>query len=192
MTLIVETGAGLANSDSYVSAADCETYATSLGFAFSAADAGAEPALRRATAYIDSYRARFPGIRTFRRAQALEWPRIGAYYILQNSGINDDFYYSGIYSPYVNIPFGAYIAPNAIPPEIIKATCQAAIRELVMPNVMMPDVSYGGILKKITAGGSSKEYASKYGKATTTFLAIDDLLSDLLTTTGSFGIAVRG
>ncbi|AMG36252.1 DnaT-like ssDNA-binding protein [Achromobacter xylosoxidans] len=73
MPLIVEDGTGLPNADSYVSVADCQTYAAAHGLAFAGEQAALEAALRNATLYLD-------GEYTYRgeRAtdtQALEWPR---------------------------------------------------------------------------------------------------------------------
>ncbi len=194
MAFIVETGAGIANSTSYISEETLDEYADDRGVTLTASD-NVEAALVRATSYIDSYRARFPGYRTFGRAQGLEWPRMSAYYPTSSSGINGDYYGYGYgYSPQVV----DYIAPNVIPIEIIRATCEAAIRELAKPNTLMPDnvvdATGGGAIKKITAGGTSKEYAVGVlaTRSSVPFPVIDDILSVLLLTTGSFGVAIRG
>lgn len=196
MAFVVETGAGIANANSYTSEEMLEEYADDRGITPAASD-NVEAALIRATTYIDSYRARFPGYRRFGRAQGLEWPRIGAYYPIQSSGINASYFDQiGIYSS--QSQYVDYILPDAIPIEIIRATCEAAFRELTRPNSLMPDnvvdTSGGGALKKISAGGSSKEYAVGVvaTRSTVPFPIIDDILSALLITTGSFGVAIRG
>lgn len=196
--LIVENGTGIIGANSYASEADLLEYGYLRGLTIP--DGGdIVSALIRATSYIDSYRARFPGYRTFRRNQGLEWPRTGAYYAPQNSGIYGNYYEQFSYDGYLTYSqYGDYIASNVIPPEIIKATCEAAIRELNRVGSLMPDnvveASGGGALKKITAGDTSKEYAVGVlaTRSSVPFPIIDDLLSVLLTTTGNFGIAVRG
>lgn len=78
MTLIVETGDGLANADSYISVADADARHAALGNSgWTGADAVKESALRRATEYLEqAYSSRWKGTRLM-RAQALSWPRYG-------------------------------------------------------------------------------------------------------------------
>lgn len=77
MALITEDGTGLDDAESYVSVADCTTYAANFGrtgwSALTVTDSQREAALRKATAYIDS-RYRFVG-QPLTDTQALEWPR---------------------------------------------------------------------------------------------------------------------
>lgn len=79
MALIVESGVGLDDAESYVSVADATTYAAKIGHsawsALAVTEAQREAALRQATAYIDS-RYRFRG-EPLTDTQALEWPRGG-------------------------------------------------------------------------------------------------------------------
>lgn len=78
MSLVVETGEGLATADSYISVADATTRHTNLGntnWALLSNDE-MEQALRRATIHMtNSYRSRWQG---YRRTvgQALDWPRV--------------------------------------------------------------------------------------------------------------------
>lgn len=138
MTLIVETGSGSASSESYVSASDCASYATARGLTFPASPAdAAEAALRRATAYMDNtYRTRFPGQRKHFRLQALEWPRVG---VVDMNGFP--------------------ISADEIPIEIVRATCEVAIRELADPGSMSPDVVPGEVSRRMKAGSVEIEYA---------------------------------
>ncbi len=196
MAFVVEDGTGIANANSYITEEMLEEYAEDRGVTLPSSG-NVEAAMIRATSYIDSYRARFPGYRAHNRLQGLEWPRIGAYYPTASSGINSDYYDQlGIYS--TSSQYVDYILPTAIPIEIIRATCEAAIRELSKPNTLMPDnvvdATGGGALKKISAGGTSKEYAVGVvaTRSSRPFPVIDDLLSGLLLTTGSFGVAIRG
>ncbi len=83
MALTVETGAGLANAESFVSVANAQTYLENLG-ALSSSWTGAtvdrqEDALRAATVYLEAvYRGRWPGSINL-ETQALAWPRTGGY-----------------------------------------------------------------------------------------------------------------
>lgn len=78
MSLIVETGSGLTNADSYISLADANSYVADHGNPSSwsaATDDEKEEALRLGTQYIDlKYGNRFLGVRGS-RDQALNWPR---------------------------------------------------------------------------------------------------------------------
>lgn len=172
MTLIVEDGTGLANADAYVSLDDCVAYATARGLTFpsSPADA-AEQAIIRATSAIDAmYRSRFPGQRLNGRAQALEWPRKNAYDAA-----------------------GETVESDAVPVEIVSATCEAAIRELATPGSMMPDLERGGGIRSLKAGSVAIEYSGN-ASALTTYTTINGILSGLLSAASmSFiGVAVRG
>lgn len=158
MALVVEDGSGLAGAESYVSVADCAGYATARGLAFPTTDAAlCEQALRRATAWLDDrYARRFPGARRRLRAQALEWPRVG---------VTDANGYS--------------VPETEVPTEVVRATCEAAVRELASPNSLAPDLKRGGAIRAVKAGSVSVEYAAG-ASASTTFQTIDDALSRLL------------
>lgn len=172
MALTVEAGTGAADSESYVSVADCAAWAVKHGKTFPSSPAAtAEAALRRATAFIDAaYRGRFPGRRLNGRDQALEWPRIEA--------ADRD---------------GEDIASDEVPDEIVTATCEAAVRELATPGSLAPDMKRGGAVKSVKAGSVSVEFMGN-APAETTFKAIDQALAPLLTATsgGLVGRAVRG
>ena len=71
--LIVESGEGLANADSYVSVADCDAYAAAHGLTFTGDEPAKEARLRRATQYLDAQYT-FKGEEQT-EAQALAWPR---------------------------------------------------------------------------------------------------------------------
>jgi hypothetical protein len=186
MALVVEDGTGLANAESYVSVANCVAYATARGGVFPGTDVpGSEAALRRATAFIDNtYRTRFTGYRTFRRAQALEWPRVGAYVYIPNNA--SDQAYAGGYDPAYD-----YIGQNVIPVEMINATCEAAIREFASPGALAPDLDRGGAVKTLKAGSVQIDYGAS-ASPTTTWTAIDNALSGLLRSVAMGVRAVRG
>lgn len=138
MALIVEDGSGLANAESYVSVSDCAAYAMARGLTFPATpEDKAEAALCRATSYIDNtYRTRFPGQRKKFRLQALEWPRVG---VVDMNGFP--------------------VMSDEIPTEIVRATCEAAVRELSAPGSLLPDVTPGKIKKRAKVGDIEVEYA---------------------------------
>ncbi len=78
--IIVETGAGLPDADSYASILQADTRCISLGVTAWAALIGdvKEVALRRATVAMQrDYRSRWTGARVS-ISQALDWPRYGA------------------------------------------------------------------------------------------------------------------
>lgn len=83
MALVVETGAGLTNSEVYGEIADATAYLAKFGkttLAGLASDALKEAAMREGALFIEQvYGPQLPGERTT-GAQAMEWPREGASY----------------------------------------------------------------------------------------------------------------
>ena len=71
MSIIVETGAGVAGANSFVSLEDYEDYALALGI-----EAVAEADLIKAGAYLNSLDRQYAGMRVT-RDQAMAWPRVG-------------------------------------------------------------------------------------------------------------------
>jgi hypothetical protein len=130
MTLI--TTPGSATADSYTTLVEAAAYHAARGNAtWAGADADKETALRRATAWVDGrYAGRWPGRPTYARVQSLAWPRV-----------------------YAEDLDGYPIDPATIPPEIIAAACEAALRELVSPGSLSPDVT-PGTAKVLTGVGS--------------------------------------
>lgn len=114
-------------------------------------------ALTRASSWVDGYRSRFPGRKAGGRAQEREWPRVGA------SDAEDN-----------------EIADDEIPVEIEQATYEAALRELVEPGSLSPDLERGGAVKRLKAGSVEIEYADS-ASLTTTFTAIQSILESILT-----------
>lgn len=79
MALTVESGAGLADAESYISVADADTMHAARGNTLWAtlSEAEKEQALRRGTDYMGgAYRQRWKGNRVS-STQALDWPRHG-------------------------------------------------------------------------------------------------------------------
>ena len=75
MTLIVEDGTQVTNSNTYVTEAQLEAYAEGLGVTLSGE---LEPMLRKAAEFIDSHEANLKGTRV-EREQAMAFPRNGIY-----------------------------------------------------------------------------------------------------------------
>ena len=189
-SLILEDGTGVLLADSYVAASDVLVYATAHGASFDlTGDVAADAAIRRATQFIDSYRNRFPGYRSHRRLQGLEWPRIGAFTYLSSAG-RGDLSYRGVDFD----PGYAYILNNEIPIEVKKASYEAAIRELADPNSMQPDLERGGQIERLKAGSVEIQYGAN-ARALTTWTVIEGLLSGLLmagNAGGVSGVLMRG
>ena len=79
MTIIVETGAGIANAESYASVAYADAYFAARIGSWDSSEAHKEQCLRLATDHIDAiYGQRFKGTKST-LAQALQWPRVGVW-----------------------------------------------------------------------------------------------------------------
>jgi hypothetical protein len=77
MTLIVETGVGIANAESYIAVVDADTYHANVGNTnWALLDTPTkEQCLRRATMFLSQrYRLKWQGLRV-NSLQALDWPR---------------------------------------------------------------------------------------------------------------------
>lgn len=155
MAIVVEDGTGLSAANSYLSETDLGTYTDDRAVTLASGDA--EAALIRATAALDAiYRSRFPGYRTHGRSQGLEWPRTAAY--------DTDWY---------------PIANNEIPVEIKNALCEMAVRELIEPGSMMPDLERGGQIQALQAGSVRIDYGAS-ASAKTVFQLIDGIMANIL------------
>ena len=176
-------------AESYIDVAGCDLYHANLqnaAWALAALPAK-EAALRRATSYIDNvYRSRFVGFRTARRAQALEWPRTGAYYYTPQVGslvYGEGHGYSAGYSIFEYDP----IIATVIPVEIANATCEAALREIVAAGSLAPDLERGGANTRSLKAGSVEIVYSGSSTPLTLYPAIARALSALLTPANPFG-----
>lgn len=117
-------------------------------------------ALVRASQALDAvYGARYPGHVTS-SVQELLWPRTGVVWR------------------------GSELADDVVPPPIVRATYELALRELVRPNSILPDVTPGSVKKSVAVSGAvSVTYAvdSDPAKAMQPVIAIvDGILADLL------------
>lgn len=120
MALITTPGDLTANS--YASLVEASAYHSARGNAtWTGSDTLKEAALIRATQWIDGrYGDLWPGIRWKLRGQALDWPRVEA-----------------------SDRDGTVLDYDTIPVEVLNATCEAALRELVTPGSLSPDVTPG-------------------------------------------------
>lgn len=160
MALITTPGDLTANS--YASLVEASAYHSARGNgAWTGSDALKEAALIRATQWLDGrYGNRWPGVRRYLRAQALDWPRADAY--------DRD---------------GTYVDIETIPPEVVNATCEAALRELIAPGGLSPDVT-PGTAKVLTEVKGIKwtplRASAGASDMTLTITAVDRLLASLI------------
>lgn len=168
------------SADSYVTLAATDAWHSARGNAgWTGADSLKESALRRATTWIDAaFGARFRGVKTGGRAQSLAWPRTGA-----------------------TDAAGEAIGADEIPVEIQRATFEAALREIMTPGSLAPDIvpvtTTGGAVKRIRKQVGPLETETEYTEGATTgptepiFPVIDGLLGGLLGGSSSGGGMVR-
>jgi hypothetical protein len=170
MALTVETGAGSATSDSYISEADAVTYldkfaASGSSNVFTAAStANAEIALRSATRTIDSmFGMRFKGARLL-GTQALQWPRVSVV-------TNDSF----------------AVDSDAVPALVKNATCELALRFIADStghdtSRLTPDQSQPGSILKERLKADVVETDTEYAGASQQkyYKIVEDMLSPLM------------
>ena len=77
MALVVESGVGLADADSFISLEGARAFAAKYGITLPTNDAAAEVALRQGCQYVELQQKCFSGSR-LTTTQALSWPRTGA------------------------------------------------------------------------------------------------------------------
>ena len=76
MSLIIEDGSNVPNADSFVTVAECRTFAESRGLSLPTEDADIEILLRKAADYLNSIESKFQGYRYYYAdGQALCFPR---------------------------------------------------------------------------------------------------------------------
>lgn len=164
MTLIVETGAGLANAESYISVANADARHSAFGnTAWTGTDAAKESALRRATAYmLQAYRTRWKGTR-FSETQALDWPR---------------------YVP--DLIDGWHVNTDVVPAEVANACADLAIKALA--GTLNSDLERAIVREKV--GPLETEY-SPYSPQAKRYPAIDQALAPYLTGSSAMARLVR-
>lgn len=168
MAILVEDGTGIAGSNSYASEDDADDYAEERDLTDWTDDSTGdkEAALIRGTATLDAiYRSQYPGVRANGRDQGLEWPRV----------VSTSFT-SGDLNLVVDAE-GHQIDADEIPLEVMQATIELAVRELVTPGSTMPDVDRQ--IKSVKAGSVSVEFAGN-ARDTTDFNIVEAIMARLL------------
>jgi len=162
--VIVETGAGLTNANSYVAIADVDTYTADHGADAlwdAASEAEQQEAVIEATQYIDAvYNARWLGLRT-NRTQRLAWPR---------AGIVD--------------PDGYDVDSDDLPRALEEATIEAALRHFSETDGLLADVAKPGGVKRerVKVGPIEEEIEYTGGRSDyPRFAIIDRMLVHLVT-----------
>ncbi|MGY2048907.1 DnaT-like ssDNA-binding protein [Methylobacterium sp. JK268] len=171
MPLIVEDGSGLPSAESYVSVAASDAYhAARANTGWAGDDAIKEAALRRATEFLDSlFEGRWIG-RPAIRGQGLCWPRQRAY----DAGLT-------------------LLPANIVPRGVIRATCEAALRELQSPGSLQPDVHPGERIVSETVGPLSVEYGDQGvgGDVLPVVTIVNRLVAPLLRSVAGAGLVLR-
>lgn len=167
MALTVETGSGSATADALISLAACGAYHLARGNAgWTGADADKESAIRRASAVL-SMAYPWAGMRSHGRSQALAWPRAG---VVDREGYG--------------------ILATEIPVEIVSACAEIALRELVSPGAMSPDVVPSELVKREKIGPMETEYANTTVGADAhrpVLIAVRDLVAPFLSVSSGAG-----
>ena len=158
MALIVEDGTGLANSESYASVLEFQTYHANIGNDVTElSEETIEQLLRRATQYMVAvYRSRWQGRRTL-STQALDFPR------------------------YDVVVEGYSVLSNIVPLEVKNACCELALK--ASGATLLEDKTQTVIREKVDV--IEVEY-DKNSPVQTRYSQIDNLLSVFLLSSNSF------
>ena len=135
MALVVETGSGRSAADAFETVAYLDAYHSARGnTTWTGETADKEAAIIRATAWL-SESFTWAGHRLKGRSQGLAWPRVG---IVDRDGNS--------------------VPSSEVPVEVKKALAEAALRELVTPNALVPDYTPSKRLKTAKVGPLQVEY----------------------------------
>jgi hypothetical protein len=157
MALVVETGAGLANAEAYISVANADAYFLARANAAWALllTADKEAALRKGADYMaQQYASRWQGVRVT-STQALDWPRSAV------------------------CAFGYSVAYTIVPAAVANANAELALK--ASTGELSPDI--GRLKKRTKVGPLEVEYADN-APATTQYKAVDGMLAPYLNGTG--------
>lgn len=164
MAIIVETGTGASNSESYASVADALTYHANRGNDTWATitTTQQEQALRRATDFIEQrYNLAWQGYRSS-STQALSWPR--------NS-----------------VTVNGYVIGSALIPQIlINATCEMALRAAA--GELDADLERGVLREKV--GALEVEY-DKTSLEKKRYVAVENMLKPLFASSSSLYVGLN-
>lgn len=160
MSLIVETGSGIAGAESYASVAQASAYHAGRGLTAWDDVADKEAALRKATDYmLQNYRLGWKGYRV-NPEQALDWPRYECYIPGYRLGRQS----------------GDYLVPsNVVPNEVRNACIELALKVTI--EELNPDLTQQVLNSKV---GSISITYSETSPQYKRFRAIDMMLRHLL------------
>lgn len=148
-------------TDYYGTLVQADAYHEARGnAAWTGVDSAREAALLRASVWLDAtYRTRFPGYKTGRRAQVREWPRSDA------ADVN-----------------GEYIPFDEVPAEVLNATFEAALRELTEAGALSPDFVAANHVVSESVGPISTTYRDNVTMADVRPMVhvVADILSGLI------------
>jgi len=171
MTIVVEDGTGLSNSESYVSVAEANAYFAARGNTDWDAVDNKEAALRNATDYmIQTYTVRWSGNRA-KTAQALDWPRV-----LAERANASSSYVNGV----------VYVDQLTVPPEVKRACIELAVKASAAP--LTTDLGRE-ILSESVSGAVAVTYAQGVGRQAG-YSVVDAILAPLLSV-GSSSISLE-
>lgn len=152
--IIVETGAGVTDANSYVSVDDTRTYAENRGVTLPVDDDAIAAMLIKATDYLEALACKYQGQKT-NCSQSLQWPRSGVVICCEN------------------------FASDAIPKQLKSA--QAAL--VIAQNdglVLQPNITAGDFVTEETVGPITTKYANPVQTGITArFTGVDALLEPL-------------
>lgn len=161
-TIIVETGAIVANANSYVTVAEADTYWSDRN---DTVWSDLEPAAKQAALIIAAqyleWNYEWKGSRISSN-QNLVWPR----YL--PDGLDED---------------ERYIANNVVPPRVKSAQIELAYVQAVTGD-LQPNVDSGGLPTEVKLGPLSVKYATQ-PQTYRTFAIVDSLLSELVSASQS-------
>lgn len=196
MALTVEDGTVVAGANSYVTAAEADTYFENIGetlWTQTAGDEAKEAALAKAASYMQQkYRLQWKGSRV-EAFQSLDWPRRG----VDVPDFFDPFYRQ------VNVPLQfqdtVFIGENVIPEEVKQAQMLLALATLDSAGASSTNLqpSLGRLTKREKVGSLEVEYMDPgqggQSRQTTYYWDAENLLSPYLRPSrGHTGMLVRG
>lgn len=164
MALTIETGAGVANADSYASVAEARAYASARGVTLSAVDGDVEILLRKACDYLDSLETEYKGSRV-ESDQALAWPR------------EDVFLFDSEEA----------FPSTDIPDQLLRAQCQLAV-DAVATDLQPTGTGRETLMERVE-GAVEVQYAERgSGSVTPELNKANAILGPLLKSGGGFGL----
>lgn len=159
MTLIIETGAGVAGANSYVTLAEARTYASARGVTLTDFDDVLERYLILAVDYLEAQRENFKGTKTD-ATYALQWPRYGV------------------------ILDGVELASNVIPVELKNAQIQIAMAANEGID-LMPTATGDAFITAEKVGPLETRYSQRLNTSGVPIVRkLEAVLEPLLRTTG--------